>query len=49
MLRVHCVQLWYDMSDPGMADLLYEVELVWRFAGLPLTGSLLDEASPAAT
>ena len=22
MLRVHCVQLWYDVSDPGMEDLL---------------------------
>ena len=22
MLRVHCVQLFYDLSDPGMEDLL---------------------------
>ena len=34
MLRVHCVQLFYDMSDPGIKDLLYEVESVRRFAGL---------------
>ena len=33
MLRVHCVQPWYDVSDPGMEDLLYEVESVRRFAG----------------
>ena len=26
MLRVHCVQLWYEVSDPGMEDLLYEAE-----------------------
>ena len=26
MLRVHCVQLFYNVSDPGMEDLLYEVE-----------------------
>ena len=25
MLRVHCVQLFYHLSDPGMEDLLYEV------------------------
>ena len=25
MLRVHCVQLFYNLSDPGMEDLLYEV------------------------
>ena len=24
MLRVHCVQLFYNLSDPGMEDLLYE-------------------------
>ena len=33
MLRVHCVQLLYNLSDPGMEDLLYEVESVRRFAG----------------
>ena len=28
MLRVHCAQLFYNLSDPGMEDLLYEVESV---------------------
>ena len=45
MLRVHCVQLFHDLSDPGMEDLLYDVESVRRFAGLRLTGPLPDEAS----
>ena len=45
MLRVHCVQLFYDLSDPGMEDLLYEVESVRRFAGLRLTGALPDETT----
>ncbi len=45
MLRVHCVQLFYNVSDPGMEDLLYEVESVRRFAGLRLTGSLPDETT----
>ena len=40
MLRVHCVQLFYNPSDPGMEDLLYEVESVRRFAGLRLSGPL---------
>ena len=34
MLRIHCVQLFYNLSDPGMEDMLYEVELVRRFVGL---------------
>ena len=33
MLRIHCVQLFYNLSDPGMEDLLYEAESVRRFAG----------------
>ena len=45
MLRVHCVQLWYDVSDPGMEDLLYEAESVRRFAGLRLSGPLPDETT----
>ena len=36
MLRVHCVQLFYNLSDPAMEDLLYEVESVRRFTGVRL-------------
>ena len=46
MLRVHCVQLFYNLSDPGMEDLLYEVESVRRFVGLRLTEALPDETTP---
>ena len=45
MLRVHCVQLFYNLSDPGMEDLLYEVESVRRFVGLRLSGPLPDETT----
>ena len=45
MLRVHCVQLFYNVSDPGMEDLLYEVESVRRFVGLRLSGALPDETT----
>ena len=45
MLRVHCVQLFYNLSDPGMEDLLYEVESVRRFVGLRLSAPLPDETT----
>ena len=45
MLRIHCVQLFYNLSDPGMEDLLYEVESVRRFVGLRLTEALPDETT----
>ena len=45
MLRVHCVQLCYNLSDPGMEDLLYESEPVRRFAGLRLSEPIPDEST----
>ena len=45
MLRVHCVQLFYNLSDPGMEDLLYEAESVRRFVGLRLSGPMPDETT----
>ena len=45
MLRIHCVQLFYNLSDPGIEDMLYEVESVRRFVGLRLPGPLPDETT----
>ncbi len=45
MLRVHLVQLCYNLSDPGMEDLLYEAESVRRFAGLRLSEPIPDEST----
>ena len=45
MLRTHCVQLFYNLSDPGMEDLLYESDPVRRFVGLNLSGPLPDETT----
>ena len=45
MLRIHCVQLFYNLSDPGMEDLLYESGPVRRFVGLKLTDRLPDETT----
>ena len=36
MLRVHIMQLVYDLSDPAMEDALYEIESMRRFAGIRL-------------
>ena len=45
MLRIHCVQLCYNLSDPAMEDLLYEAESVRRFCGLTLTEATPDEST----
>lgn len=45
MLRVHCAQLFYNLSDPGMEDMLYEIESVRRFAGVRLSGAIPDETT----
>ncbi len=34
MLRVHCLQLFYNLSDPALEDSLDEIESMRRFAGL---------------
>jgi len=38
-------QLLYNLSDPGMEELLYEAESMWQFAGLRLLGPLPDETT----
>ena len=45
MLRVHIVQLCYNLSDPAMEDLLYEAESVRRFSGLRLSEPIPDEST----
>jgi len=45
MLRIHCMQLFYNLSDPGMEDALYEIESMRRFAGLRLSDRIPDETT----
>lgn len=45
MLRIHCMQLFYNLSDPAMEDALYEIESMRRFAGLRLSDNLPDETT----
>ncbi len=37
MLRVHCVQLFYNLSDPATEDMLYEIERVRHFTDISLS------------
>jgi len=45
MLRVHVMQLVYNLSDPEMEDYLYEVESMRRFARLRLCEGIPDETT----
>jgi len=45
MLRIHLMQILYNLSDPAMEDALYEIESMRRFAGLRLSDNLPDETT----
>lgn len=45
MLRIHCMQLFYNLSDPAMEDTLYEIESMCNFSGLTLSGPIPDETT----
>ena len=45
MLRIHCMQQWYALSDPAMEDALYEIESMRRFAGLELGDDAIPDES----
>ena len=45
MLRIHVVQVCYDLSDPAMEDLLYDTPVARRFVGLDPQGPIPDETT----
>ena len=45
MLRVHCVQLFYNLSDPATEDMLYGIERVRRLTGISLKKAGQDDDS----
>ena len=45
MLRIHCMQQWYSLSDPAMEDTLYEIASMRLFAGLSLDQSIPDHTT----
>jgi IS5 family transposase len=45
MLRIHCLQLWWNLSDPAMEEELHERPLYREFAGLAGVPRLPDETT----
>jgi transposase, IS5 family len=45
MLRIHCLQLWWNLSDPAMEEELHERSLYRRFAGLEGAPRMPDETT----
>jgi IS5 family transposase len=43
MLRIHLMQQWYDLSDPGMEDALIEVPTMRRFAGIDMISDRIPD------
>ena len=44
-LRIHCLQLWWNLSDPAMEEELHERPLYRRFAGLEGAVRMPDETT----
>jgi IS5 family transposase len=45
MLRIHCLQLWWNLSDPAMEEELHERPLYRRFVGLEGVARMPDETT----
>ncbi len=45
MLRIHCLQLWWNLSDPAMEEELHERPLYRRFVGLDGSARMPDETT----
>ena len=46
LLRLHCLQLWYNLSDPGLEDAVHDRLSFQRFLGLdPLHQKVPDETT----
>ena len=43
MLRIYFMQQWFNQSDPGMEDALYDSESMRRFAGIELTEDAIPD------
>jgi len=46
LLRLHCLQSWYNLSDPGLEDAVHDRLSFQRFLGLdPLNQKVPDETT----
>lgn len=43
MLRIYCLQQWFDLSDPAAEEALYDIESMRRFVGLELTEDAIPD------
>ena len=44
-LRIYCLQQFYDLSDPGAEEALYDSESMRRFAGIELGEDAVPDES----
>jgi IS5 family transposase len=49
MLRIHLLQLWYDLSDAAMEDALMEVPTLRRFAGTDMISNRIPDETTILT
>jgi hypothetical protein len=45
MLRIYCLQQWYNLSDPGAEEALYDIQSMRAFAGLVGRDAIPDETT----
>ncbi|MGG7281148.1 transposase, partial [Escherichia coli] len=45
VLRIHCMQHWYNLSDGAMEDALYEIAYMRLFARLSMDSALPDRTT----
>jgi IS5 family transposase len=45
MLRLYFVQLWYNFSDEGTEDALYDMPVLARFVGIDLTSERVPDST----
>lgn len=45
MLRIYCMQNWFNLSDPQAEDSLYDIESMRRFAGIELAEDDIPDES----
>lgn len=43
MLRIYCMQQWFNLSDPQAEDALYDIEPMRRFAGIELAEDAIPD------
>lgn len=45
MFRIYCLQQWYNLSDPGAEEALYDSLTMRRFAGVHTDGDVIPDES----